>query len=472
MRRTAIVVLGLSLVISCSGCWDRIELEDVAWVQAIGFDKEPSGFVTATLEMSIPRTLGGAAAAGGIPSRPHHATISLLTRSGIEALDLAGLALGRRVSLVHCIMYVFGEDLARSDLRSLLGAIIRNPQVRGSAFVAVCRGRAEDVLRLLISPLEMSPSRFIETVQQQHFNTGLFESVHLADLAQAVESEAQQSTCPLIALAKDIKPAKQTGQQSQSGKGMQGGAGGSEGGGEAEKVFPATPDLGQRIKIEGLPDWLITPEGGPTMLEAGELPYIGGGPITMMGSAVFLGGKLVGDLNGEETRAMLMVKGDFEGGAFSIPDPQFPDKVEYSLGVSLHGRKPKVHVRRQDDHVEIDVHIDLEMTFISMRTQTDYTDPRNASLAEKAAADYVKKHLDRVIMRTQKELGGIDVFGFGLYLRRTFWTWPQWRAFTWPAGYPDAIIRTSVEAHLTRYGLELAPPSIPPSEKIKTKGAQ
>jgi len=472
MRRAAIVVLGLSLVMSCSGCWDRIELEDVAWVQAIGFDKEPSGFVTATLEMSIPRTLGGAAAAGGIPSQPHHATISLLTRTGIEALDLAGLALGRRVSLVHCIMYVFSEDLARSDLRSLLGAIIRNPQVRGSAFVAVCRGRAEDVLRLLISPLEISPSRFIETIQQQHFNTGLFESVHLADLAQAMESESEQPTCPLIALARDIK-SSQSEQKGQSGMGMQQSAGGSsEGGGEAEKAFPATPDVGQRIKIEGLPSWLTSPEGGPTMLEAGELPYIGGSPVTMMGSAVFLGGKLVGDLNGEETRGMLMVKGDFENGMFSIPDPQFPDKIEYSVGVSLSGRNPKVHVRRQGDHVEIDVHISLEMTFISMKTQTDYTDPRNAPLVEKAAADYVKKHLDRAIMRTQKELGGSDVFGFGLYLRRTFWTWPEWQTFAWPATYSHAIIRTSVETHLTRYGLELAPPSIPPSEKIKTKGTQ
>jgi hypothetical protein len=102
-----------------------------------------------------------------------------------------------------------------------------------------------------------------------------------------------------------------------------------------------------------------------------------------------------------------------------------------------------------------------------MKTQTDYTDPRNTPLAEAAVADYVKQNMDSAIQRMQRI--GVDPFGFGERVRRTFLTWPEWDSFAWPTKYPSAHITTRADVSIKQYGLDLAPPRIAPWEIIQGK---
>jgi len=177
---------------------------------------------------------------------------------------------------------------------------------------------------------------------------------------------------------------------------------------------------------------------------------------------------MVGELNGEETRTMLMIKDDFERGGFSIPDPQKPDKPQYSLSIDLRGAGTKVKAKRSGDQVEIDVNLKLEVSYLSMKTQTDYTDPRNAPLAEKAVSDYIKTVMDGTILKCQKEFKS-DVFQFGDKVRHTFLTWPEFERFAWLTKFPDATVRTHVDVRLKRYGLDLGPLKVPAGEIIEKK---
>lgn len=468
-KRFLPAILLFALILT--GCWDKVELDDIAWVQAMGFDKGADGQILTTFVIGIPRLLqGGGGRGGGGGSGdgsggpgPHHTTVTVQSKTVIEAIALAAINLGRRLSLQHTELYLFGEELAISDIRFIVGAIDRYREVRGSAYIMVARPRAEDVLRVDVSPLEVSPSRYILTLAQQHMQTGLFETVFLVDFVNSLESEDDFPSCPIISLSRSFKQEGST----ESGKGGGGGGQGGEGqkGQQGETQFPPTPRVGDRIQQPGLPPGLSGPQGGPMFLEGGQVPRVGGGPVEAMGTAVFRGGKMVGDLNGEETRTMLMVKGDFERGFFAVPDPQVPDQSQYSLSLDMRGRKTKVEVNRQGDRVEIDVHLTLEVSYMSMKTQSDYTDPRMEPLVEKAAAEYVKKNLDRAIMRTQEM--GADVFGFGRRLRRTFLTWPEYEAFAWQSKYPQAEIRTNVEVELKRYGLDFGPLKVTPGEKLQ-----
>jgi spore germination protein KC len=444
-------MLAVVVMVSCQGCWDHVELEDIAWVQAIGFDEAAGGYICVTLEMGIPRSLRGAATPGGaVPGAgPHYLTMTVYSRTVLEALDLVGVNLGRRVRLEHCLAYVFGEGLAKSGIRELVGVLDRHREVRETAFAFVARGRAEDILRVTTSPLEASPSRFLATIVQQHRHTGLFEAMQFGRFVWAMQSNAVTPTCPLIALSRGF---------------TQGEAPGGAGGG-----YPSTPRVGERIAPPEVPPGLGGSEGGPTWLEAGQMPHIGGGPVEVLGTAVFSGGGLVGTLGAEETRAMLMLKNDFERGAFGIPDPQRPDDPGYCLEFDVRGGRTRVEARRDGDKVKIVASVSLSVSYTGMKTQTDYSDPRNSPLAERAAEDYVKKVLDRVISRCKDEMK-VDPFHFGDRVKRTFWTWPEWDSFAWQTKFPQAEVSTEVKVKIMRYGLDLGPPHVPSSEKARVEG--
>lgn len=442
------LALALALALACSGCYDRVELEDVAWVQAMGFDEGPEGYLATTMEIGVPHSLG-APVDGGTATYPHYVTMTVLSKTALEAMDLAALTLGRRVSLVHAGLFVFGEEFARADLRSLIGAMDRFREVRGTTMVAVAQGRAEDLLRVNISPLETSPSRFIQTIMQQHGQTGLFEASTLVrDLVNRIESSASSPRCPLIGIASDYKPPSSQQQPIGPGEG-----------------YKSTPGVGERT-----PAGPLTPQergagANTTQLTPAELPKSGGGPVVVLGTACFIGGRMVGTLNGEETRAVLMTRGDLEKARFAIPDPQEPDKPELSLGVGVTGVDSKVKVRRTGDQVSIDVALDVEVSYLSPKTMTDYTDPRMTPLAEQAVSQYINALLGATIAKTQQL--GTDPFSFGESVRMKFWTWPEFAAFAWLTKYPATPIHTEVKTHIKRYGLDFRPLIKPPSEDLQ-----
>lgn len=122
-KKTSIVLLIVLIFgTSATGCWDRIELEDVAWVQAMGFDPGVDGYLATTFQIGIPHSLRSATVSGGgAGGAPEYLTVTIHSRTALEALDLVSLNLGRRVSLVHTQLFLFGEELARSGLRGLVG---------------------------------------------------------------------------------------------------------------------------------------------------------------------------------------------------------------------------------------------------------------------------------------------------------------------------------------------------------------
>ena len=453
-KRLSAVILMTALI--ASGCWDRAELEDIAWVQAIGFDRGPEDFLSTTLEIGIPRSLvgSGPTTVGGRGGRSY-TTMTVVARTALEALDLAAVNLGRRISLVHTQLYLFGEDLAKSDLRPLVGAMDRFREVRGSALVAIAHGRAEDILRVSASPLEVSPSRFIATIIQQHTHTALFQMVAFArDVTNLMESSSASPRCPILSLASDYKPPE--------GEGSQGGD--KAGGKDPASEFPSTPKVGERV--EPKVDLKEIPPGQDTTdLEGWQVPKVGGGPVIMMGTAIFQGGKMVATLTGEETRGMLLAVNDFEHGSFAVLDPTAPDKPELSIGVEITGAKSKVRAKRTGSVVKITLEVQGDVSYISPKTQTDYTDPRMTPLAEAAIEDYLKSLIDRVIAKSQAV--GSDVCKFGEKVKHTFLTWPEFEAFAWLTKYPQAQIETTVRVRIRRYGLALRPLVIPPSETME-----
>ncbi|MDF2628614.1 MAG: gerKC2 [Symbiobacteriaceae bacterium] len=133
--------LGLALLLLQTGCWNRVEVNDLGVVTAIGVDVGEEKPVR--LSFYLARATGGISRqqAGSDP-------IWMVAREAenlTEAVDLIAMASPRRITLHHVRTVVIGEEYARRDVSDLLDFLVRNPQIRLNTRPMVAPGHAYEI---------------------------------------------------------------------------------------------------------------------------------------------------------------------------------------------------------------------------------------------------------------------------------------------------------------------------------------
>ena len=142
MRRRYALCLVLLLLLT--GCWNRVEVNDLGVVTAMAIDVGEEKPVRLALYMA--RATGGASRqqSGGNP-------IWLAAREAgnlSEAVEMISMASPRRLSLHHVRTVVIGEEYARRDISDVLDFLVRNPQIRLNARPMVAQGRAAEIFEV------------------------------------------------------------------------------------------------------------------------------------------------------------------------------------------------------------------------------------------------------------------------------------------------------------------------------------
>ncbi|ACT00317.1 germination protein, Ger(x)C family [Paenibacillus sp. JDR-2] len=143
----------LSLVLSVSiclavltGCWDRREINDVAFVLAGGADKEGDNIRISVL---IPLTgnMGNSSGGGGSGGQKPFTVKTEKGKTVSEAVSKLQFRLPRHLFFGHRRVIIIGEELARSEgIETVIDAITRTPEKRLSTFIAISEGKALDLL--------------------------------------------------------------------------------------------------------------------------------------------------------------------------------------------------------------------------------------------------------------------------------------------------------------------------------------
>lgn len=183
---------------------------------------------------------------------------------------------------------------------------------------------------------------------------------------------------------------------------------------------------------------------------AGQLVRVGGSKIEFLGSALFNGDKMVGELNGDETRVVMMSKGKFTRGFYAIPDPQKPDSA-ITLEVRQE-KKPEINVRFEGDRPILDLKIELEGDIVAIQSTVNYESTKLKPLVEQQFKEFIKGQIDRTIKKCQELKTDVFGYGFGLSVAKKFATIQEWEAYNWKGRFPNAEINTDVEFNIRRTG--------------------
>jgi len=200
MMKTYGVVMVCALGLLLGGCWDRREINDLAFVSASAVDLVDGQYrlaIQIPLVHRIAVSGGGAGGGGGEQATWFiHSTLGTTLRG---AVDEAQRSSSRSLTFSHRRIMLLGEELARAGVTEALDVMIRVPENRLNSVMVVTEGEARDVIsarvpvedfsseaaRELILALMRRPTT-IKSFMEMLLNPGLDAHVPILKVTQAV----------------------------------------------------------------------------------------------------------------------------------------------------------------------------------------------------------------------------------------------------------------------------------------------
>jgi hypothetical protein len=187
-----------------TGCWDRVEIEQLAYITLVGIDSAGPDEVLVTFQTIIPRMLGkgqGSSGGGGssTPANPY-INYSVRARNISDAVRLFELKNPRSALFKTAQAVIIGEDLARKDIIPPLDFFTRTPLMRRSIWVLVSVGKAADVLAKGDPGPENFLAKTIRTIFLRRRDVALVNPVNFGQFLSMLERPGRDPSIPIIKL--------------------------------------------------------------------------------------------------------------------------------------------------------------------------------------------------------------------------------------------------------------------------------
>ncbi|KAA0549921.1 Ger(x)C family spore germination protein [Bacillus sp. BGMRC 2118] len=193
MKKLKIGFISCISLMLLTGCWDRMEVNDVAFVTATGFDKVDENAFQISVQIPLPSAMGGAGSSGGgggTSGGPSYID-SEIGRNVREANDNLQSRLSRQLFFGHRRVLVFGEEMARGGFEKSLQLVLEQPQSRLSSYVLVTEGEAMDILTATPHLERLSSEAMREIVKAG-------KPVTVKDVLSDIGSEGKDPVLPFV----------------------------------------------------------------------------------------------------------------------------------------------------------------------------------------------------------------------------------------------------------------------------------
>ncbi|HPU41523.1 MAG TPA: Ger(x)C family spore germination protein [Acetivibrio clariflavus] len=412
-RIFAFILIVILQCIILTGCFDKREPDDMAYPIALGFDKGSTNELRMTMQIAVPTNIAGGESGGGGDGESSSTVIAVETPSIYSGLNMLNSFISKQINLSHIKVIVFSQEIAQEGISKYLHAMIRNKEFRPNVSIIVSRCSAEEFIDAVKPKLETNPAKYYELLLDAYQYTGFTTDTQLIDFY----NKSERSSIQPVAVLADVSKYKSSDEFDLSSSTYK----------EKGRSFPLEGDF-----------------------KAGDLPKLGGLNIEIMGLAIFDGGKMVGELDGEETSYNLMVEGKFNSMYFTMPDPIKKDDL-----VVLQLRRSRLTEKKVEmigDKPKLIVKVHLEGDILSVQSGINYESGENVKLLQSATEAYIKDGIIKYLDKSTKVFK-TDTNGFGNKVKGKFLTWQEWQEFDWLSKYKEATYDVEVDVAIRRPGL-------------------
>lgn len=400
------------IVVCClflTGCFDKTEVEEKAYVIALGLDKAKDEHkIKVSFQIANPE-VGSIQAAGGTDEPPHE-IITVTVNDFISARSVLNTVIAKGITYDLLRIIVISEELAKEEnfIRFIYEAA-KDREVRRDVVLAVSKEEASKFLEENDPKQETRPHKYYQFMINQGVDTGLIPESDLHRFFRITEHDAD------LFLA----------------------------------MYTTTERSESEVK-DNQDEYL-----------AGQIDTKGSTNKTQfIGSAVFKEGKMIGKLNGGDTRIAVLLDEttDLKDVLTTYEDPLTKG---YRLAVRLIKNKPvDVQVNINNSPATIKLHLPLVAEVLSDPGMTNYARNKDKQeILRSHIEQEIVSSINEFIKKTQEELGG-SPFSLSLHGRKHFLTIPEFNQFDWMKTYPDMDIDVSASIEFGEFGKQAKLPYI------------
>lgn len=399
-----IIIIIILLFVTFAGINSINSIDNLAYVVSIGFDIVNNNKLELSFQIAIPS--GNSGGSSGSSSTQSSSSIinSVICNSLESGINLVNSYLGKEINLSHCKAIVFSEEFASTGIREHLYTLMNNIQIRPTCNVIISKCSAKYFLNNSKPMLEELSSKYYEIVSTAERATGYTSDTTLQEFFNSLTDTFSTSYAILGSLNNGNNSQVNNSENAKS---------------SSDSTYMAS-----------------------------ETPIDSQKNIETLGIAVFKGDKLVGELNGLESIAQLILTNNLSNAIISIPSP-----FENSNFIDLYIEKSKSNsdILLPNGTPFIKTKTNITARIVSMSDDYKYLDQENIELIEKRATEYVKSFLYNFLYKTSKELKS-DVVGFGKHAISNFLTWEEWNKYNWLDNYVNSFFDVSVNINIkSRY---------------------
>lgn len=338
LKRELTIIVAVTLLLT--GCWSKIELNELAIVSAIGIDKAENGF-NVSLQVINPSQIAS-------QTRTSETTVTTYSTTG-ETINVALRKLTKQIPneiyLSHVRVVIFGEQLAREGLRKAIDYLSRNHQLRTDFYLIVAKNSEAKALLKVLTSLERIPGNSIYTsLQRSETEWAPTKGINLDELLSTLLSKGRQPILTGVYIDGD----------EEAGNSLQ----------NVEEIEPSAI-----IKIDRL--------------------------------GAFHGDRLIGWLNEDESIGYNYILGNVKRTVGTI---DCNDKEEGRVVFETYRTKPSIKGNIKHGKPTVNISLDIEANIGEVECDIDITDPKTINELEKKVEKLIKRLIEQSIANAQEEL--------------------------------------------------------------------
>ncbi len=423
MFKKMFYVMGIIIfcAVAFSGYLHEQDINDLAYVIAIGFDVGNDDKLKLTFQISIPSGNSSGSSGGGGSSSSEKGVSDTLNQtvecnSFNSGLNTANNIISKRLNLSHCKFIIFSEELASRGILDYIYTLENNIELRSNCNVLVSTSTAEEFINSSTPILEHSTSKYYEIITTSSKYSGYTSNATLNTVYTSIVDDFSETSTMLGNVQKEEGSEDKSSSGGESSSGESGSSDGeSSSGGNSSSS-------GQTSSKDGMTSDII----------------IGG-------MAVFKKDKLVGTLSKEETIPYLIVTDKLKECVVSIPSP-------FSEGnyIDLHiydFSKTKNSVKLDSSGPQITTNVTLKSTILSNDFDFDSSSTEDIEKIISAASDYFKEQIMSYYEKTAREFKS-DITGLGKHAVYKFPTIDDWEEYNWSEKFETATFDVNVQVNI------------------------
>ena len=395
-----IIIIFVLLTLFFSASYSKFIIDNIAVVVAMGIDVDSDSSSKNNLKVSFQFIDASSVSESG-SSETAPAVLKTVSASSISsAINLINSYVNNEITLSHCKLIVFSEEIAKKGITDDIYTLINNIQVRPTANIVISKCTAESYLENSKPLFEPLISKYYEHFVNSSLYTGYTTNATLGDIFDTMVYYACEPSAILGGINLNLQ--------------------------DLDNKNTAT------VNKEALDKSNFSSLKGSTSSEN-------------IGIAVFKDGTLVGELNAIESLAYMCISNNLKGFQISVPNPNVENAY---IDVYLTPSKPsKTKVSLVNGSPYINVNCQFSGQILSMEKNANYLEASSLSKISDSCNRYLEYVFSQYLYKTSKEFKS-DINGFGKNAKKLFATSEKFENYNWRDTYSDSFFNVHVKVNV------------------------